>query len=69
MPCRSCGSVSQKKFNGEIGIRSPGLDGINKPAVFVFPQLVVCMDCGTSEFVVPEAELRVLTKGDAAAAG
>ena len=69
MRCKSCESVDQKKFIGEMGIRSPGLNGLNKPIVFVFPQLVVCMDCGTAEFVVPEAELRVLAKGDAAAAG
>jgi hypothetical protein len=52
-----------------MGIRSPGLNGLNKPIVFVFPQLVVCMDCGTAEFVVPDAELRKLAKGESAAAG
>jgi hypothetical protein len=69
MPCTSCGSVNQKKFIGEMGIRSSGLKGLNKPIVWVFPELIVCLDCGTAEFVVPEAELRVLAKGDAAAAG
>ena len=69
MPCKSCGSVNQNKFIGEMGIRSPGLKNIEKPTVWVFPELVVCMDCGIAEFVVPEAKLRVLAKGDAAAAG
>jgi len=52
-----------------MGIRSPGLKNIDKPTVWVFPELVVWMDCGIAEFVVPEAKLRVLAKGDAAAAG
>jgi len=69
MGCKSCGSVNQNKFIGEMGIRSPGLEYIDKPTVWVFPELVVCMDCGMAEFVVPKAELGVLAKGDAAAAG
>jgi hypothetical protein len=64
VPCKSCGSVNQKKFSAEICIHLPD---INKPVVWVFPEVVVCLDCGTAEFVVPEAELRQLAKGDAAA--
>lgn len=69
MPCKSCGSVRQKKFIGETGIRSPGPEHIDEPTVWVFPELVVCLDCGMAEFVVPEAELRLLAKRGAAAAG
>jgi hypothetical protein len=65
MHCKSCGSVNQKKFNAEICIHFPDID---KPVVWLFPEVVVCLDCGTAEFVVPEAELRQLAKGDAAAA-
>jgi hypothetical protein len=66
MPCKSCGSVNQQKFSGEIFIHFPDID---KPNVWVFPELVVCLDCGTAEFAVPEEELRQLAKRDAAAAG
>ena len=69
MSCKSCGAVSQKKFTAEMGIRFLGLENIDKPVVWVFPEVVVCLDCGTAEFAVPEAELRQLAKGDAAAAG
>jgi len=69
LPCKSCGSVNQSKFSGEIGIHFPGLKNIDKPVVWVFPELVVCLDCGTAQFAVPEAELRLLAKGDDAAAG
>jgi hypothetical protein len=66
MPCELCGSVNQSEFSGEIGIHFPGLKNIDKPVVWVFPELVVCFDCGIAEFAVPEAELRLLGKGDAA---
>ena len=53
-----------------MGIHFPELKNIDKPpVVWVFPEVVVCLDCGTAEFAVPEAELRQLAKGDAAAAG
>ena len=67
--CKSCGSIKQGKFSAEMGIRFLGLKNIDKPVVWVFPELVVCLDCGTAEFAVPEAQLRHLAKEDAAAAG
>jgi hypothetical protein len=67
MPCHSCGSVNQYNFRGEMGIHFPGLKNIDKPVVWVFPDLIVCLDCGMAEFTVPEAELRLLAKGSAAA--
>jgi len=69
MQCKSCRSSNQNKFIGEMGIRGSGWKNIDKPLVWVFPELIVCMDCGTAEFIIPEAELRLLAKGDAAAAG
>jgi hypothetical protein len=65
--CKSCGSVNERKFSAEIGIHFPGLKSIDKPVAWVIPEIVVCLDCGTAEFAVPEAELRQLAKGDAAA--
>ncbi len=68
MPCKSCGSVNQKKFSTEMGIHFPGLKDIDKPTVWVFPEFAICLDCGAAEFAVPEEELHQLAKGDAAAA-
>jgi hypothetical protein len=67
MRCRSCGSENLDGFTAEIAIHFPGLRNLHKPIVWVFPNLVVCLDCGTAQFVVPEAELRLLVKRDAAA--
>ena len=68
MACNSCGSNKQVKFNGEIAIHFFGLKNIDKPIVWVLPELVVCLDSGI-EFVVPEDELHLLEKGDVAASG
>ena len=67
MRCKSYGSVRRGKFTAEMGIHFPGLMNIDKPVVWVFPELVVCLDCGISEFAMPKVELGLLAKGNAAA--
>lgn len=66
--CRSCESTKQNMFNGEIAIHFPGLEGLDKPIVWVFPKLLVCLNCGFTEFAIPETELRQLARSDRAAA-
>jgi len=66
MRCKSCGSFRRRKFTAEMGIHSPGLKNIDKPVVWVFTDVVVCLDCGISEFAIAEAELRLLASDDAA---
>ena len=68
MSCKSCQSENQRNFNGEVAIHFPGLKGLDKPIVWVFPKLLVCLNYGFTEFVVPETELRQLVEGDATAA-
>ena len=68
MSCKSCESENQRNLNGEIAIHFPGLEGLDKPIVWVFPKLLVCLDCGFTEFAIPESELRQLLGGYAAAA-
>ena len=60
MKCQSCGSMRNCVFNGELALHFPGLDGLNKPIVWVFPRLDVCLDCGEVRFKLPESELTVL---------
>jgi hypothetical protein len=62
MTCKGCHSDRQRVFNGEIAIHFPGLEGLDKPIVWVFPQVVVCLYCGFTEFTVPERELQVLSQ-------
>ena len=65
MSCKSCLSEHQSKLNAEVAIHFPGLKGLDKPIVWVFPKLLVCLDCGVTEFSLPERELGVLVKGTA----
>ena len=66
--CKSCDSENLGRFGGEIGIHFRGLGNIDVPTVFLFPELVVCLACGHTQFSVPEDELRLLTKRNTAAA-
>jgi len=60
--CPSCGSLNQRVFAGEIAIHPPGMKNIDKPAVWVFPQFTICLQCGTAQFCVPETELHLLAE-------
>jgi hypothetical protein len=68
MSCKACKSDNERVFNGEVAIHFPGLKGVGLPFVWVFPKLRVCLECGVSEFEIPERELRVLKDGDSRAA-
>ena len=61
--CSSCSSKQYQLFNAEMAVHFPGLDGLDKPIVCVFPQITVCMDCGAAQFRLPERELQVLVTG------
>lgn len=66
--CERRGPDKQSRFNGEVAIHFPGLEGLNKPIVWVFPELFLCLNCGKAEFTVPDKELRTLAKDDSASA-
>lgn len=62
MACKVCGSRKQKGFPAEINIHPPrGLEQLSSPCVFAFPELLVCFDCGFTEFALEESELIELT--------
>ena len=65
MSCSVCTSENQARFPTEIAIHLPGLD---TPHVFLSPLVLVCTDCGFTEFSIPETELPRLAKKDSAAA-
>jgi hypothetical protein len=64
MLCKSCESTNQKKFGAEMGIHFLGRKNLDKPVVWVFPDVIVCLDCGAAVFAVEETELRQLANDD-----
>lgn len=69
MTCTWCGSDKQRRFTAEVAIHTPGLEGLDKPVAWVFPELFLCLNCGKAEFIVPDDELRKLVRIDSASAG
>lgn len=62
--CKSCQSDKESTFNGEVALHFPGLEGLHRPTVLVFPKITVCLDCGFSEFNVSQPQLKVLETGE-----
>ena len=60
MNCKSCGSDKLGNVSAEIALHFPGLQGLTKPIVWVFPEVFVCLNCGKAEFAVPETQLSCL---------
>jgi hypothetical protein len=69
MACRSCGSKNESAFPAEINIHFPGPENLTKRPVWVFPQLLVCLNCGFTELVIPETELQLLVEGTVRSCG
>jgi hypothetical protein len=65
MACRSCGSKDETEFAAEMSVHFLGLENVDKPQVWAFPRLLVCMNCGFTELTMAENELRLLGKGPA----
>jgi hypothetical protein len=60
MNCASCQSANQAEFTSEMVIHFAGLGNIDHPGIPVFPDVLVCLNCGASQFAMPEGELALL---------
>jgi hypothetical protein len=60
--CKSCGSANQSNFKGELTISPASLKNQRTSPVLLLPKLLVCMNCGNTEFIILEGELGVLAK-------
>lgn len=60
MFCLSCASANQVEFSTEMIVHLGGLKNVGSPGVWLFPKLLICLDCGCARFTVPETELALL---------
>jgi hypothetical protein len=59
--CCSCTSTEQMEFIGEICLHfQGGLESLNKPLIWAFPHVLICFECGSARFKIPEAELKLI---------
>jgi len=57
MSCTRCLSLHQTELNSEINLHVRGLPNLGESGIFVFPRVLVCLDCGLSQFIIEEREL------------
>jgi hypothetical protein len=62
-PCPLCRSPNQAQFPSEILMHFTGRKNLDNPGVWVFPILLVCLDCGFLQSKVPASELKQLAAG------
>jgi hypothetical protein len=62
MLCDLCGSGKQTEVTAEMIIHFPGLKNVDNPGVWLFPKLLVCLECGSGRFSIPETELTSIAK-------
>jgi hypothetical protein len=57
MICLSCRSDKQVELTAEMLVHFRGLKNLDKPGFWLFPELLVCLDCGLSRFSIPKSNL------------
>jgi len=65
MLCKACKSGNLQKLEGELSASLPGINALNIPPLYVCQSVVVCLDCGFAELVIPQGELQILKKAAA----
>jgi hypothetical protein len=66
MVCKTCGSENLQKLAGELTASFLDVKRANLPPLYVCQDVLVCLDCGSAEILIPAPELELLKKGKAA---
>ena len=57
--------MNEAEFTAEIMIHFSGRKHLENPGVLTFPEMLVCLDCGSTRFRIAETELNLLREGNA----
>jgi hypothetical protein len=60
MQCKACKSGNLQKLDGELTASPPDVDAIKVPPLYVCQDVVVCLDCGFAELLIPTNQLKLL---------
>jgi predicted nucleic-acid-binding Zn-ribbon protein len=63
MACKSCGSEKQQYLSGELSVAFPAVEKLKQAPVYVVQKILVCLNCGYTELIIPTTELAQLRKG------
>jgi len=63
MSCKLCFSANSAELAAEIMIHFPGLRHLHNPGVLTLATISVCLDCGSTQFVIPETEFKLVKEG------
>jgi len=63
MRCPSCRVGNPVEFRSEMILHFIGLKNVNNAGVWLFPTVLICLNCGVARFSVPEAKLASLAAG------
>jgi hypothetical protein len=66
MPCRACHCENLQKLDAELTASLPNPKGLRVPPLYICQSVLVCLECGFAELVVPTSELQTLKKEKAA---
>jgi hypothetical protein len=67
--CFFCGSVDLDNLKAEIALRRHGLQNLDQIPIFLFPEILICLSCGTATFTTLKDELRAIGERKATTRG
>jgi hypothetical protein len=66
MACRVCTSQNVQETEGELTASFPGIADAPVAPVYVCQRVLVCLDCGFAELIIPTMQLDQFRKRKAA---